>query len=97
MTDDGRFGYTGNGSGSVSAFAIAPSGAISLVDADGATALVSGGVNDIALSGNSRYLYVLGTGATPAIHAFRIEADGHLNPLGPIGGLPAGTRGLAAF
>jgi len=96
VTDDGRFGYTGNGSGSVSAFAIAPSGAISLVDADGATAVVSAGVNDIALSGNSRYLYVLGTGATPAIYAFRIEADGNLNPLGPIGGLPASTRGLAA-
>src|SRR5438034_2818791 len=96
VTDDGRFGYTGNGSGSVSAFGIAPSGAISLVDADGATAVVSGGVNDIALSGNSRYLYVLGTGATPAIYAFRLEADGHLNPLGPIGELPAGTRGLAA-
>jgi len=96
VTDDGRFGYTGNGSGSVSAFAIAPSGAISLLDADGATAVVSGGVNDIALSGNSRYLYVLGTGATPAIYAFRLEADGHLNPLGPIGELPAGTRGLAA-
>src|SRR5207249_4107999 len=92
VTDDGRFGYTGNGSGSVSAFAIAPSGAISLVDTDGATAVVSGGVNDIALSGNSRYLYVLGTGATPAIYAFRLEADGHLNPLGPIGELPAGTR-----
>src|SRR5439155_1348571 len=75
VTDDGRFGYTGNGSGSVSAFGIAPSGAISLVDADGATAVVSGGVNDIALSGNSRYLYVLGTGATPAIYAFRLEAD----------------------
>src|SRR5947207_2121206 len=36
VTDDGRFGYTGNGSGSVSAFGIAPSGAIRLVDADGA-------------------------------------------------------------
>src|SRR2546425_4184675 len=62
VTNDGRLGYTGNGSGSVSAFAIAPDGSISLVDADGATALVAGGVNDIALSGNSRYLYVLQTG-----------------------------------
>src|SRR2546422_777689 len=52
VTNDGRLGYTGNGSGSVSAFAIAPDGSISLVDADGATALVAGGVNDIALSGN---------------------------------------------
>jgi 6-phosphogluconolactonase len=97
VTNDGRLGFTGNGSGSVSGFAIAPDGAISLIDPNGASAVISGGVNDVALSGNSRYLYVLGTGATPAIHAFRIERDGHLAPLGPVGGLPAGTRGLAAF
>src|SRR6266850_3386999 len=97
VTANGRFGYTGNGAGSVSAFAIAPSGAASLIDADGGTAVVSGGVNDIALSHNSRYLYVLQTGAAPAIHAFRVQADGHLTALGPIAGLPAGTRGLAAF
>jgi len=97
VTEDGRFGYTGNGSGSVSGFAIARDGSISLVDADGATAVVIGGVNDIALSKNSRYLYVLQTGGPQAIHAFRIQADGHLTPLGPIAGLPAGTRGLAAF
>ena len=97
VTADGRFGFTGNGAGSVSAFAIAPDGAISLVDANGGTALIGAGVNDIALSHNSRYLYVLQTGGAQAIHAFRIQADGHLTPLGPIAGLPAGTRGLAAF
>ena len=97
VTNDGRFGFTGNGAGSVSAYAIAPDGSISLVDANGATAVVSGGVNDIALSGNSRYLYVLQTGGPQAIHAYRIQADGQLTPLGPIAGLPAGTRGLAAF
>ena len=97
VTNDGRFGYTGNGSGSVSGFTVAPNGSIRLLDGDGATAVVSGGVNDIALSGNSRYLYVLQTGAAPAIHAFRVQADGHLTALGPIAGLPAGTRGLAAF
>jgi hypothetical protein len=82
---------------SVSAFTIAPDGSISLLDANGATAVIAGGVNDIALSGDSRYLYALGTGAVPAIHTFRIERDGHLVPLGPVGGIPAGTRGLAAF
>ena len=98
VTADGRFGYTGNGSGSVSAFAIAPSGAASLVDTDGGTAVLSGGgVNDIALSHNSRYLYVLQTGSPQMIQAFRVEADGHLTPLGAIAGLPNGTRGLAAF
>lgn len=97
VTADGRFGFTGNGAGSVSAFAIAPDGAIGLVDANGGTALIGAGINDIALSHNSRYLYVLQTGGAQAIHAFRIQADGHLTPLGPIAGLPAGTRGLAAF
>ncbi len=98
VTADGRFGYTGNGSGSVSAFAIAPNGAASLVDADGGTAVLSGGgVNDIALSHNSRYLYVLQTGNPQVIQAFRVQADGHLIALGPSAGLPAGTRGLAAF
>jgi len=96
VTNDGRFGFTGNGAGSVSAFTIAPDGSISLVDASGASAVISGGVNDIALSGNSGYLYVLQTGGVQAIHAFRIQSDGHLVPLGPITGLPAGTRGLAA-
>jgi hypothetical protein len=96
VTNDGRFGYTGNGNGSVSGFGIRPDGAISLLDADGATAVIGGGVNDIALSGNSRYLYVLQVGDAPAIHAFRIQQDGHLEPLGPVAGLPTGTRGLAA-
>src|SRR5229473_1011532 len=97
VTQDGRFGFTGNGAGSVSAFTIATDGAISLVDANGGTALIGAGINDIALSQNSRYLYVLRTGGAQAIHAFRVAPDGHLTPLGPIVGLPNGTRGLAAF
>ena len=97
VTNDGRFGFTGNGSGSVSGFAIAGDGSVRLIDPNGASALIGAGVNDIALSNNSRYLYVLQTGGAQAIHAFRIERDGHLAPLGPVGGLPGGTRGLAAF
>ncbi|HEV2670144.1 MAG TPA: hypothetical protein VGU74_03560, partial [Gemmatimonadales bacterium] len=97
VTQDGRFGFTGNGSGSVSGFRITRDGSISLLDASGATAVISGGINDIALSGNSRYLYALGTSSQQAIYAFRIQKDGSLTALGPVGGLPAGTRGLAAF
>jgi len=96
VTGNGRFGYTGNGSGSVSGFSIAPNGSIRLLG-DGAAAVVNGGVNDIALSASSRYLYVLQTGGAQAIHAFRIQNDGSLKALGPVGGLPTGTRGLAAF
>ena len=98
VTGDGRFGYTGNAAGSVSGFAIGADGSIRLLNADGATAVVTGGgVNDIALSTDSRYLYVLQTGANPAIHAYRVQRDGQLEPLGPVAGLPAGTRGLAAL
>ena len=96
VTNDGRFGYTGNGAGSVSGFAIAPNGTIRLLDADGATAVVENGVNDIALSRNSRYFYVLQVGPAPAIHAYRIDDDGHLRELGSVSGLPASTRGLVA-
>src|SRR5438552_2759298 len=49
VTNDGRIGFTGNGAGSVSAFAIAPDGAIGLVDANGGTALIGAGINDIAV------------------------------------------------
>src|SRR2546427_9500184 len=97
VTHDGRFGVPGHRSGSASGLSIAGDGSISLSDANGASALIGAGVNDIALSSNSRYLYVLQTGGAQAIHAFRIERDGHLAPLGPVSGLPAGTRGLAAF
>src|SRR5438445_3861559 len=84
VTNDGRIGFTGNGAGSVSAFAITPDGAISLDDATGGSSTLGTGINDIALSHNSRYLYVLQTGGAQAIHAFRVEADGHLTALGPI-------------
>src|SRR3989454_5442478 len=97
-TNDGHFAYTANTQGrTISAFAIARDGAISLLDADGATAVVGGPATDMALSGNSHYLYQLVGGNTPAIQAFRVQRDGHLAPLGPVGGLPAGAVGLAAF
>jgi len=97
VTKDGRFGFTGNGSGSVSGFRVAPDGSIRLLDGTAASTIIGSGVNDIALSENSRYLYALGTGSQQAIYAFRIQNDGSLQALGPVGGLPAGTRGLAAF
>ena len=96
VTANGRFAYTGNGAGSVTGFAVDRGGAIRLLNADGATAVIENGANDIALSGNSRYLYALGVGDAPAVHAFRVGHDGQLEPLGAVGGLPAGTGGLAA-
>ena len=95
VTKNGKFGYTANAQGgSISGFAVANDGSISLIDADGRTAVVGGGNIDLALSGNSRYLYQLN--ADRSISAFRIEADGHLTVAGRTSGMPASTVGLVA-
>ncbi len=95
VTQNGRYGYTANAQGgSISGFAIARDGSISLVDGDGRTAAVGGGNIDLAVSGNSRYLYQLN--GNRSISGFRIEADGHLTAVGNVAGLPASTVGLVA-
>jgi 6-phosphogluconolactonase len=95
VTRNGKFGYTANAQGgSISGFAIEPDGAISLIDADGRTAVVGGGNVDLALSGNSRYLYQLN--GNRSVSGFRIASDGHLTPSGTVAGLPASTVGLVA-
>jgi len=95
VTKNGKFGYTANAQGgSISGFAIAPDGSIALIDADGRTAVVGPGNIDLALSDNSRYLYELN--GNRSISGFRIEADGHLNAVNNVAGLPPSTVGLAA-
>jgi len=95
VTQNGKFGYTANAQGgSISGFAIGNDGSINLIDADGRTAVVGGGNIDLAVSGNSRYLYQLN--GDRSISGFRIEADGHLTPAGRSVTLPASTVGLVA-
>jgi len=95
VTKNGKFGYTANAQGgSISGFAIDNDGSIGLIDADGRTAVVGGGNIDLAVSGNSRYLYQLN--GDRSISAFRIEADGHLTAAGRTSGMPASTVGLVA-
>ncbi|MGH7714152.1 MAG: lactonase family protein [Gemmatimonadaceae bacterium] len=94
VTKNGRYTYTANAQGgTISGFSITPSGAIASLDPDGATAVVGAGATDAALSGNGRFLYQL---VRSDVLAFRIQADGSLTPEGSVGGLPAGTVGLAA-
>ena len=57
---------------------------------------MGGGVNDIALSGGSRFLYVLQISNGPAIQAYRVGDNGSLTALGAVS-VPDGARGLAAF
>ncbi len=96
VTRNGRYTYSTNtGSNSISGYRIAHDGALTLLDADGKTADTGAGPLDLALAKQSRLLYSLNSGV-PEIQGFAVNGDGSLDSLGSIGGLPAGTTGLAA-
>ena len=98
VTENGRFAYASNtGSGSISGYEIDDDGALTLLNADGRTGDTGTGSApiDLALSENGRFLFVLNSG-THNIAAFRIRANGQLQPVALTGGLPAGANGLAA-
>ena len=64
VTKDGRYTYTTNtGSNSISGYAIGRDGSLTLLDADGRTAVTGAGPIDAALSRESRFLYTLNDGA----------------------------------
>jgi len=95
VTQNGRFAYTANAhSGTISGFAVGTDGALSLLDAGGATAVVGPGNIDLAVSANSRYLYQLRSSGP--ITALRVESDGHLTTLGVVGAMPGSVAGLVA-
>jgi 6-phosphogluconolactonase (cycloisomerase 2 family) len=97
VTTNGRYGYVTNaGTGNISGFAIDQDGSVSLLDADGITAVTGGNPTDIALSQNSQFLYVR-VAALGQIAVFRIGSDGSLRALPPLTGTPAGLAGLAGF
>ena len=91
---DGRFAFTANaGSGSISTFAVGPTGALTLLT----TTVISAGAHviDEAISNNGRFLYVLAD-QIGQVYGYRINADGSLSALGAVSGLPAGNGGLVA-
>jgi 6-phosphogluconolactonase (cycloisomerase 2 family) len=91
-TGDGRFAYTANaGSGTISSLRIGADGTTRLVNA---TAAVLSAPFDLALTKNSKFLYVReGNGA---ISGFRVSTDGTLSPVGSVTGVPTGAQGIAA-
>jgi 6-phosphogluconolactonase (cycloisomerase 2 family) len=91
---DGRYAFTANaGSGTISTFAVAENGALTLAR----TTTVSAGAHiiDEAVSANGRFLYVIAD-RTGQVYGFRIGGDASLTALGAVDGLPAGNGGLAA-
>ncbi|HYK90115.1 MAG TPA: beta-propeller fold lactonase family protein [Acidobacteriota bacterium] len=93
---NGRFAYTANaGSGTISSYAVGENGNLALLDAAAGSVAHGSAPTDMALSNNSRFLYVR-NGGNGTISGFRLNADGSLTPVSTIGGLPAGTQGIAA-
>lgn len=98
VSKDGKFAYTANaGSSSITGYAVAPNGALTLLDANGVTAStgVGAGALDLAVSNNGRFLYVLANRAN-SVAGFRIGSGGRLEPVGVGAGLPTGSVGIAA-
>lgn len=92
----GRYAYSANtGTGTISGFAVAEDGSLSLLDSDGVTATAGGGPADLAFSSGSRFLYVR-NGRDGSISGYRLQGDGGLEPVELESGLPAGSAGLAA-
>ncbi len=93
---NGRFAFTANaGSGTISSYTIVEEGALELLNVVAASTGSGSTPTDMAFSNNSRFLYVR-NGGNGTISGFRVGADGSLSPVTNIGGLPAGTQGIAA-
>jgi len=100
ITKDGRYAFTANfGNGTISSYRFAPNGQVVLVEGNAAFLGMDSQPVDLALSTDSRYLYLLLRG-TGGVASFRIQDDGSLSALGVVtGGLPVadGASGLAVF
>ena len=100
VTKDQRFAFTANfGSGTISSYSIAPSGAVALLAGAAASTGATSQPVDLALSADGRFLFLLLRGLG-GVASFRIEANGALTPRGiVVGGLPVndGASGLASY
>ena len=96
VTPNGKYAYTTNtGSASISGYRVGHEGSLTLLNADGVTAVTGAGPLDLAFSRNGRYVYSLnGTGRSLSV--FRVESDGSLAPVATVSGLPATANGLVA-
>jgi 6-phosphogluconolactonase (cycloisomerase 2 family) len=101
VSNDGRFAFAVNSaSGSISAYGIAADGSLTLLSADGRSAVTGSGTApiDLGLSRDGRFLYVLNA-AAGTIGGFATDAAGGLATIPGANGLaPAsGLQGLAAY
>lgn len=96
VPQNGRFAYTANaGSGTISSYAVAEGGNLSLFNVAAASTGAGSTPTDTALSNNSQFLYVR-NGGNGTISGFQVEPDGSLTSVTTATGLPAGAQGIAA-
>ncbi len=95
VTRNGKFAYTSNtGSNNISSYRVGRDGTLTLLEA--VAAATGAAPIDMALSGNSKTLYVLNAVAR-TIDVFRVDRwNGELTLLSSLSGLPAGANGLVA-
>ncbi len=96
ITRNGRFAFTSNtGSATISAYAIDPSGNLTLTTPDGISAHTKMAPTDLALGGRDRFLFALDL-KSRSIGAYAVSGDGALSALNAVRGLPSSALGLAA-
>ena len=94
VTPNGRHAYTTNtASGTISLYGVQKSGQLALLQGIAATS--GAGPIDAAMAPHGRTLFVLNAGSG-SISSFTVGKDGRLGHIGSIGGVPAGSNGLAA-
>ncbi len=95
VTNNGKYAYTTNtASNNLTNFNINENNGNISVNTSIASNTEMGPI-DAALSGNSKFLYVL-NGASHSIGVYAVDSDGNLNNVQTLTGLPPGANGLAA-
>ena len=96
ITNSGELAFVSNtGSGTISSYSIGDDETLSLVSSVVGTTGDESSPIDMALSNNSRFLYVH-AGGSQAVVSFRVNKDGSLTMIDTDGGLPLGAQGIAA-
>ena len=94
-----QFAYvTNTNSDSVSGFAIASDGTLSLVNPDGNTAQLPRGAFplELTVSNDNKYLYVL-EGDLPGVAGFQIQTDGTLVQIQDAPEIPLSSSGMTGY
>lgn len=96
VTPDGKFAFSANAATSnVSSFSVARNGQLTLVAGNAGVTGPNAGALDMAVTPDGNQLHVFAPRGLQIV-SFTITPGGTLVPLGAVGGMPAGSAGLAA-